>query len=84
MLIRNLRYAIRSLARAPGFTLTVVLTLAIGIGANSAVFSALNAVLLRPLPLPDSGRLVKLSDRFLPFAGSVAHRPDGSVAGGVS
>jgi hypothetical protein len=84
MLIRNLRYAIRSLARAPGFTLTVVLTLAIGTGANSAVFSALNAVLLRPLPLPDSGRLVKLSDRFLPFAGSVAHRSDGSVAGGVS
>jgi len=84
MLIRNLRYAIRSLARAPGFTLTVVLTLAIGIGANSAVFSALNAVLVRPLPLPDSGRLVKLSDRFLPFAGSVAHRSDGSVAGGVS
>jgi hypothetical protein len=84
MLIRNLRYAIHSLARAPGFTLTVVLTLAIGTGANSAVFSALNAVLLRPLPLPDSGRLVKLSDRFLPFAGSVAHRSDGSVAGGVS
>ena len=84
MLIRNLRYAIRSLARAPGLTLTVVLTLAIGIGANSAVFSALNAVLVRPLPLPDSGRLVKLSDRFPPFAASVAHRPDGSVAGGVS
>jgi putative ABC transport system permease protein len=62
MLFRNLRYAFRSLARTPVFTLTVVLTLAIGIGANSAVFSALNAVLLRPLPLPDSARLVKLSE----------------------
>src|SRR5215831_13216840 len=60
MLVRNLRHAIRSLARAPGFTLTVVLTLTIGIGANSAVFSALNAILLRPLPLPDAGRLVAL------------------------
>ncbi len=60
MLVRNLRYAVRSLARAPGFTLTVVLTLAIGIGANSAVFSALNAILLRPLPLPDADRLVAL------------------------
>jgi len=60
MLVRNLRYAIRSLARAPAFTLTVVLTLAIGIGANSAVFSALNAILLRPLPLPDADRLVAL------------------------
>ena len=60
MLVRNLRYAVRSLARAPGFALTVVLTLAIGIGANSAVFSALNAILLRPLPLPGADRLVAL------------------------
>ncbi len=60
MLIRNVRHAIRSLLRAPGFTLTVVLTLGIGIGANSAVFSALNAILLRPLPLPDADRLVAL------------------------
>ena len=60
MPISHLRYAFRSLARAPGFTLTVVLTLAIGIGANSAVFSALNAILLRPLPLPEPDRLVAL------------------------
>ena len=60
MLVRNLRYACRSLLRSPGFTITVVLTLALGIGANSAVFSALNAILMRPLPLPDADRLVAL------------------------
>lgn len=57
---RDTRYAIRSLARTPGFTLTVLLTLALGIGANSAVFSAIDAVLLRPLPFPDGDRLLRL------------------------
>ena len=59
-LARNLRYAIRSLLRTPGFTATAVLTLALGIGANVAVFSALDAVLLKPLPYPDPDRLVRL------------------------
>jgi predicted permease len=58
--IRNVRYALRALVRAPGFTAAVVLTLALGIGANSAVFSALDAVVLRPLPYPDADRLVQL------------------------
>jgi putative ABC transport system permease protein len=58
---RNLRHAARSLGRAPGFALTVVATLALGIGANTAVFSALDAVLLRPLPFPDADRLVRLA-----------------------
>jgi putative ABC transport system permease protein len=59
--VRNLRYAVRSLAKTPAFTVTMIATLALGIGANSAVFSAINAVLLRPLPFPDGDRLVKLA-----------------------
>jgi putative ABC transport system permease protein len=58
--LRNVRYALRTLARTPGFTVAVVLTLALGIGANSAVFSAINAVLLQPLPFPDGDRLLHL------------------------
>src|SRR6185436_9933960 len=50
--MRNVRYAIRTLSRTPGFTVTVVLTLALGIGANTAIFSAIDTVLLRPLPFP--------------------------------
>ena len=57
---RDGTYAIRSLGRTPGFTVAVVLTLALGIGANGAVFSAINAVILKPLPFPDADRLVQL------------------------
>lgn len=60
-LLRDVRYAVRTLTRTPGFTATVVLTLALGIGANTAVFSAINAVLLQPLPFPDGDRLMRLS-----------------------
>src|SRR3954471_23527247 len=57
---RNVRYAGRTLARRPGFTTVVVLTLGFGIGANGAVFSALNAVVLRSLPFPDAHQLVTI------------------------
>ncbi len=59
-LTQNLRFAARSLARAPGFTVVVVLTLALGIGANTAIFTLMDQVLLRGLPVTDPGRLVML------------------------
>ncbi|HUI53597.1 MAG TPA: ABC transporter permease [Bryobacteraceae bacterium] len=58
---RNVRYAPRALRKTPGFTVTVMLTLALGIGANSAVFSAINAVLLRPMPFPHGDQLMTLA-----------------------
>src|SRR4051812_28114468 len=61
-LLQDLRYAVRRLRAAPGFTLAVIATLAIGVGGAAATFSVVDVVALRPLPFPDAGRLVRLRE----------------------
>ncbi|HJQ26937.1 MAG TPA: ABC transporter permease [Blastocatellia bacterium] len=62
-LIHDLRYAVRLLVRQPGFTLTALLALAIGIGATTIIFSVVNAVLLRPLPFPQAQRILRIEEQ---------------------
>src|ERR1700722_12395665 len=76
-MLRDLRYALRQLFKSPGFALTAVLTLALGVGANTAIFSVIYGLLLQTLPFHDAGRIVAILETHPQVAGGAeATYPD--------
>ncbi len=74
-LLKDVRYAIRTLLRAPGFAIVAILTIALGIGANTAIFSLVRAVILKPLPFRDPSRLIAAWDTYQPQFSKIGVSP---------